>query len=195
MPFRYHARRVLLASALGLTLTATLAACSSSASSSSTPAPGSSAVSATSAAAASSPASSSAAASSSASSPATSGGGSATAIADIKANWVKFFSSSTPDSERVALLQNGPTFAAAIKSFASSPLASAVSSKVDSVALTSATQAAVKYEITAAGTAVPGGSGTAVRQDGTWKVGDDVFCGLLKEGAPLLGITVPAACK
>jgi hypothetical protein len=40
-----------------------------------------------------------------------------------------------------------------------------------------------------------GATGTAVLQDGTWKVGDDVFCGLLKEGAPILNITLPAACK
>jgi hypothetical protein len=70
-----------------------------------------------------------------------------------------------------------------------------VTSKVDSVSLTSATRAAVKYDLTAAGTSVASGqSGTAVLQDGTWKVGDDVFCGLLKEGASLMGMTMPAAC-
>jgi len=54
----------------------------------------------------------------------------------------------------------------------------------------------VKYDITAAGQSVASGqSGTAVLQNGTWKVGDDVFCGLLKQGATLLGITLPAACK
>ena len=80
--------------------------------------------------------------------------------------------------------------------FAASPLASAVSSKVDSVTLTSATQASVKYDLTAAGATVANGqTGTAVLQDGTWKVGDDVFCGLLKEGASLMNITVPAACN
>lgn len=185
MPFRYPARRILLAPALGLTLTAALAACSSSASTSSSAATASTAAS--SAPAASAPAGSSA--------PAASGGGSAATIAQIKANWVKFFSSSTPNSERVALLQNGQTFASAIKSFASSPLASQVTSKVDSVSLTSATQAAVKYDLTAAGTSVASGqTGTAVLQAGTWKVGDDVFCGLLKQGASLLGVTVPAAC-
>jgi len=188
MPFRCQARRIFLAPALGLTLAAALAACSSSSSSSSSSAttPTSSTTAASSAAAT---AASSAAASAS-------GGGSATAIAQIKANWVKFFNSSTPNSERVALLQNGSTFASAIKSFSASPLASAVTSKVESVNLTSATQASVKYDLTAAGITVASGqTGTAVLQDGTWKVGDDIFCGLLKEGAPVLGITLPAACK
>jgi hypothetical protein len=64
------------------------------------------------------------------------------------------------------------------------------------VTLTSATKATVKYDLTAAGTSVASGqSGTAVLQGGTWKVGDDVFCGLLKEAAPLMNITVPAACN
>jgi hypothetical protein len=71
-----------------------------------------------------------------------------------------------------------------------------VSSKVDSVTLDSATKATVKYDLTAAGQTVASGqTGTAVLENGTWKVGDDIFCGLLKEGAALLNITVPAACN
>jgi hypothetical protein len=187
MPFRHPARRILLAPALALTLPLALAACSSSGpSSSASTSPATTSASAT----ASTPA---------ASAPATSSGGSVgndTAITEIKANWVKFFSSSTPNSERVALLENGQSFTAAIKSFSASPLAAAVTSKVDSVKLSSATQAAVKYDLTAAGTSVASGqSGTAVLQSGVWKVGDDVFCGLLKQGATLMGMTVPAACK
>jgi chitodextrinase len=122
-------------------------------------------------------------------------GGSAAAIAEIKANWAKFFSSSTPNSERVALLENGSQFSSAISSFAASPLAAAVTSKVDSVKLTSSTQASVTYDLTAAGATVASGQkGTSVLQDGTWRVGDDIFCGLLKEGASILNIKVPAAC-
>jgi hypothetical protein len=190
MPFRHQARRVFLAPAVAVAVALALAltACSSSG-------PGSS--SATSQAA--TPASTAASSAPAASTPATNGGGSVgnvTAITEIKANWVKFFSSSTPNSERVALLENGQSFTAAIKSFSASPLAAAVTSKVDSVKLSSATQAAVKYDLTAAGTSVASGqSGTAVLQSGVWKVGDDVFCGLLKQGATLMGITVPAACK
>ena len=168
-------RRIYLASALGLVLVAATSACSSGgSSSSSTSAPATSA-------------------SSSASSTATS---SSSAVAAITSDWTKFFSSTTSNSERVNLLQNGSEFSTAITAFAKSPLASAVTSKVDSVTLTSSTTANVKYDLTAAGTTVASGqTGTAVLQDGTWKVGDDVFCGLLKEGASLIGIAVPAACS
>lgn len=183
MPFRHKARRIYLVPTAGLTLAVALAACSSSSSSSSS----SPASTAASTAASSAPASASA-------STATTSGGSAADVAAIKANWIKFFSPSTPNSERVALLQNGQIFSSAIKSFSSSPLASAVTTKVNSVTLTSATQANVKYDIGAAGQSTAS-TGTAVLQNGVWKVGDDVFCGLLKEGAPLLGMTVPAACK
>jgi hypothetical protein len=86
-------------------------------------------------------------------------------------------------------------FASAIKSFSSSPLAADVTSTVDSVTFNSTTKAAVKYDLTAATVSVAKGqTGTAVLQNGTWKVGDDVFCGLLKQGATLMGIKVPAAC-
>jgi hypothetical protein len=95
------------------------------------------------------------------------------------------------------LLQNGSQFSSAISAFASSPLAAAVTSKVDSVTLTSSTQARVKYDLSAMGTTVASGaSGTSVLQDGTWKVGDDVFCGLLTEAKSAgLTIPVPSACS
>jgi hypothetical protein len=69
---------------------------------------------------------------------------------------------------------------------------------VDSVTLSSATQAKVKYDLSALGqTVANGASGTAVLQDGTWKVGDDVFCGLLSEAksAGVLSVPLPAACS
>jgi hypothetical protein len=183
MRFRHSARRIFIAPALGLALAAAVAACSSGGSSTSTTPP------------ATSPATTPATNTSSAT-PATGSSGSAAAIAAIKANWAAFFSSSTPDSKRVELLQNGQTFASAVSAFSKSPLASAVSAKVDSVTVTSPTQATVKYDLTAAGTSVASGAtGNAVLQDGTWKVGDGSFCGLLQEGSSILSIPVPAACK
>jgi len=180
------ARRFYLAPALGLMLVTAMAACSSGSSSSSATTPST---------AASTPASTAASAAAS-SSPAASGG-SSSAEAEISTNWNKFFSSSTPNSERVQLLENGSQFSSAISAFAASPLAAAVTSKVDSVSLTSASEAKVKYDLSAMGTTVASGaSGTAVLQNGTWKVGDDVFCGLLTE-AKSAGITipVPSACS
>lgn len=188
MRYNPMARRVYLAPALGLVLVTAMSACSSSSSSSSSTASAASTAPST-------PASSSASAPASSASPAA-GGGSAAAIAQIKTNWQAFFNSATPNSKRLTLLQNGSEFSSAVKSFASSPLASAVSSKVDSVTLTSATKAAVKYDLTAGGVSVASNqAGTAVLQDGVWKVGDDVFCGLLKQGSALLNIAVPSACN
>jgi hypothetical protein len=180
MRFRHSARRIFMAPTLGLALVAAVAACSSSGSSTtSTPPPTSPSTT--------TPASNS-------SSPSTGSGGSA--VSKIKANWEEFFSSSTPNSKRIELLQDGSTFASAVNAFSASPLAAAVSSKVDSVSVTSSTQATVKYDLTAGGTSVESGAtGTAVLQNGVWKVGDDVFCGLLKEGASLLNIKVPSACN
>ena len=117
-------------------------------------------------------------------------------MAEITTNWNTFFNSSTPNSKRVQLLENGEQFASAIAAFSSSPLASAVSSKVDAVQLTSSTKATVKYDLSAMGSTVASGAtGTSVLQNGIWKVGDEVFCGLLKQGAPVLNIKVPAACN
>ena len=178
---RFHYSRVhrfYLAPALGLVFALAITACSSSGSSSS-----STATSAPAATTSAATASSSAAA-----------GGSA--VTQITANWEAFFNPATPNSKRVQLLENGSEFASAISAFSASPLAQSVSSKVDSVSLTSATKANVKYDLTAAGTSVATGqTGTSVLQDGVWKVGDEVFCGLLKQGASLLNISVPAACN
>jgi hypothetical protein len=172
--FHHTARRIFLAPALGLALAAAITACSGGSSSSSSATPASSAT-----------------ASSSASS-----SGSASARAAITTNWEAFFSSSTPDSKRVQLLQNGQDFASAVKSFSSSPLASAVSAKVTSVTVTSPTQASVTYDLTAAGQSVASGTtGVAVLETGVWKVGDASFCGLLKEGSSILNIPLPSACK
>jgi hypothetical protein len=178
-----YARRVYLAPALGLVLVTTMSACSSSSSSSSSPAT-------------SAPASSSAPASAAASSPAASGG-SSSAVSEITTNWNTFFNPATPNSKRVELLENGEQFSAAINSLSSTPLASGLSSKVDSVSVTSATKATVKYDLSALGqTVATNATGTSVLQDGTWKVGDDVFCGLLTQAKSAgLTIPVPSACS
>jgi hypothetical protein len=179
---RFH--RVFLVPALGLVLTAATAACSSSSSST-----------ATGVSSAPSTSSSVAAPTTSAPSGSASSGTSET-VSTITSNWEAFFSSSTSESKRLALLQNVQTFGSAVKEFAASPLASAVSAKVDSVKVNSPTQATVTYDLTAAGTSVAKGTtGDAVLQAGTWKVTDQSFCGLLKEGSSFLNIKLPAACS
>jgi hypothetical protein len=175
------ARRIILAPVLGLALALAVAACSSSSSSSSS-----------SAAASSAPASSAPASSAPASSAPASSGNSA-AAAQITANWEKFFNSSTPLSQRVALLQNGSRFSSAIESFSQLPLANGIGAKVTGVTVTSATMATVTYSIVSGSTTLLGGQrGTAVYQGGTWKVGDASLCNLFKL---IPGGSVPAACS
>jgi hypothetical protein len=112
-------------------------------------------------------------------------------VAQITANWEKFFNSSTPNSERVTLLQNGSAFAGAITGLAS--LVSNLGAKVTNVTLTSATTATVTYDLTSGGSNLLNNqTGTAVLQDGVWKVGDASLCGLIKL---VPGGAVPSACS
>ena len=170
------ARRIILAPALALALALAVAACSSSSSSSS--------FSSSSAPASSAPASSA---------PASSASGSSAAVAEITANWEKFFNFGTPTSERVALLQNGSAFSSAISALSKIPLASGIGAKVTSVTVNSATSATVNYNlVSGSSTLLSGQTGKAVYEDGTWKVGDASLCGLFKL---VPGGTVPAACN
>jgi hypothetical protein len=161
-------RRV-MAAALGLALAATVAACSSgsntgSTSSSSPPAAASS--------------TSSPAATGSPAAPSSSGSGT---TAQVTANWQAFFNGQTPAAKKISLLQNGQKFAALIKAQAGSAQASTSGAKVAAVTVNSATSATVRYDITVSGSPVLSNqTGTAVYQDGTWKVGDVSFCQLLK---------------
>jgi len=171
MGFTALARRAVLAPALALALAAAVAACSSSSSSSSS---------------SSAPAASAAASSSAPAATNTSG-----AVAQITANWEKFFASSTPVSEKVTLLQNGSVFSGAISGLTS--LVSGLGAKVTGVTLNSPTSATVTYNLTAAGSSLLSGqTGTAVYEDGVWKVGDASLCGLLKL---VPGGSEPAACS
>jgi len=175
MRFPLVARQIILAPALAVALALAVAACSSSSSPSGSSAP-----------AASAPASSAPASSAPASSLNT-----ATAAAEITANWEKFFNASTPTSERAALLQNGSAFAGAIGSL--SHLVSGLGAKVTAVTVTSPTTATVTYNLTAGGsTLLSGQTGTAVYEDGVWKVSDTSLCGLLKL---VPGGSTPAACS
>jgi hypothetical protein len=178
--------RWITALALGPALAVAVAACSSSSSTSAATGPSSSAASAP----ASAPAASAPAGSPSA--PASSSGSGA--VAQITANWEKFFSASTSASQKAVLLQNGSTFASAISAFTQLPLASGIGAKVTKVVLNSSTKATVTYNITSSGgtSLLSGQTGTSVYQDGSWKVGDASLCGLFKL---IPGGSVPAACS
>jgi hypothetical protein len=171
---------MLLASALAVT------ACSSSGSTpSATPSSRSAAPSAT--------ATPSASATPSAAAEPTSG---AAAEQAITANWTAFFDPKTSAAEKTSLVQNGSQFASVLAAQASNPQGAAASAKVTKVTLVSSSQAQVSYDILLSGTPVLSNQkGEAVYQDGTWKVGDASFCGLLTLEAGGKTSALPAACK
>jgi hypothetical protein len=112
------------------------------------------------------------------------------AQAQIRNAYVKFFSSKTDVSEKAKLLENGEQFKPVIQAFASNPLASNVSATVSSVTLEGKNKAKVVYVVKFAGASLPKQTGTAVRENGTWKVGNASLCKLIA-----LGGTTPSACK
>ena len=123
----------------------------------------------------------------------TSGAG---AIAAIKANWVTFLTASTPSARRIQLLQDGQLFATAIKALAASPFAATSSASGSKVSLTSASQAAVTYDVLVSGAPIlKNRAGVAVYQNGLWKVGYQSFCGLLilENAGKTTGL--PSVCK
>ena len=186
MPVHQIARRGLLVPALGLALAATMTACSSSSSSSSSvaAAPSSAPASPTPVATTAAPSPSA-----TASKQATSG---AAAAAAIKQDWVTFFNPKTSVAAKEAILENGSKYEALLKSQASNPTAATASASVQSVKITSPTGATIDYTILVSGSPVlKGQKGTAVYQDGTWKVSKTSFCGL---AALENGGKAPAVC-
>ncbi|HJQ74619.1 MAG TPA: hypothetical protein VJ814_07025 [Gaiellaceae bacterium] len=118
------------------------------------------------------------------------GGGKSSDSAQITSAYEKFFSGKTSLSDRVALLQNGPQFKPVVQAFASNPLAKNVSASVSSVTLQGSNRAKVVYTVKLGGAALPQQTGTAVRENGTWKVGDASICKLVA-----LGGSTPSVCK
>ena len=116
--------------------------------------------------------------------------GDAAAKAQIKSAYEKFFSGQSSVSERAAVLQNGSRFKPVIQAFASNPLAKNVNVTVSSVTLQGADKATVVYTVKLGSAGLPKQNGTAVRQNGTWKVGYASLCRLVA----LQGST-PSACK
>jgi hypothetical protein len=132
-------------------------------------------------------------------SPTSTGSASSGTTADEKAittNWTAFFNPKTPVAQRVKLLQDGSAFASVIQSQAGSALAGSASAQVTKVTVITTSEAAVTYNVLLAGTpALKNQAGTAVYQDGTWKVGVASFCGLLslENGGKSSGL--PSVCK
>jgi hypothetical protein len=116
--------------------------------------------------------------------------GDAAAKAQIKSAYEQFFSGQSSVSDRAAVLQNGSKFKSVIQAFASNPLAKNVNVTVSSVTLQGADKAKVIYTVKLGSAGLPKQNGTAVRQNGAWKVGYASLCRLVA----LQGST-PSACK
>ena len=103
------------------------------------------------------------------------------AQAQITTNWEAFFAGTTPASRKIALVQDGSSFAEVIRGQASSPMAKSVAAKVSKVTVAaSKTTATVVYSVTIGGkAALANQEGEAVLQGKTWKVGVQSFCTLL----------------
>jgi len=189
MRFQLLARQIAVP-ALGLALAATVAACSSSGSSSSAAGSPSASAPTSSSAPAGSP---SAVTSSQPASSSTPTVADSASMAQIITNWEAFFNGKTDAAKKISLLQNGEKFSAIIKAQAGSGLASSAGAKVTAVKMNTATSATVSYNITLSGaTALANQTGTAVYEDGMWKVGDVSFCQLLKLEN---GGKAPSACN
>jgi hypothetical protein len=114
----------------------------------------------------------------------------------ITANWTAFFDPKTSVAQRVKLLQDGSAFASVIQSQAGSALAGSASAQVTKVTVITTSEAAVTYNVLLAGTpALKNQAGTAVYEDGTWKVGVASFCGLLTLENAGKTSGLPAVCK
>ena len=106
----------------------------------------------------------------------TSGSG---AVAAIKANWESFFNGKTSAATKISLVENGQKFASVINNQEGSPQSQSATSMVTGVTITSPTKATVKYNIGMSGASLDGQTGTAVYENGVWKVADVSFCQLL----------------
>ncbi len=118
------------------------------------------------------------------------GGGGNSDAAQVKAVWTKFFSSSTPASQKAWMLQDGARFRPVILSLASNPLAKQLSAKVSSVTLEGANKAKVVFSIYLGNTAaLSNQTGYAFKENGKWLVGYLGLCKLVS-----LAGTTPPAC-
>ncbi|MFF8675451.1 hypothetical protein [Streptomyces sp. NPDC015242] len=125
------------------------------------------------------------------SAPATAPADRAAAEAEIKQNWQTFFDPKTSTEDKQAVLENGDRMGPVLRAFSGDERGGQVQARVTKVEFTSATEATVTYTLTLKGaTALPDASGTAVEQQGTWKVSVKTLCSLVQmsgNGSPVPG--------
>jgi hypothetical protein len=98
----------------------------------------------------------------------------------IAAAFVMFFDGTRPASDRIALLESGEQYAQDLETLASSPAGTKISVSISSISLASPTEADVKYSLLVDGQPMlTDQTGTAVLQNGEWKVAATTFQSLL----------------
>ncbi|MCX5608765.1 MULTISPECIES: hypothetical protein [unclassified Streptomyces] len=104
----------------------------------------------------------------------------AAARAQVEKNWTTFFDSKVSVEEKVKVLENGELLELLLDGFAGNSDAALSSAKVTDVVFDSATEAQVTYDLLVRGVPVlPGSKGTAVLEDGVWKVSTETLCSLV----------------
>ncbi|KOG43490.1 hypothetical protein [Streptomyces resistomycificus] len=105
----------------------------------------------------------------------------AAAEQEVKENWRKFFDPKTSTEDKQAVLENGEQMGPVLEAFSGDERGGQVQAEVTKVAFTSATAADVTYTLLLNGaTALPDAAGTAVEEDGTWKVSVNTLCALVQ---------------
>ncbi|GHH18262.1 hypothetical protein GCM10018780_62430 [Streptomyces lanatus] len=100
---------------------------------------------------------------------------------EIRQNWQKFFDPKTTTEDKQTVLENGEQMAPVLQAFSGDERGGQVQAKVSKVEFTSPTEANVTYDLTLKGaTALPNAAGTAIEQDGTWKVSAKTLCALVQ---------------
>ncbi|MEV8035955.1 hypothetical protein [Streptomyces sp. NPDC086182] len=116
----------------------------------------------------------------------------AAARTEIKQNWEKFFDPAVSAKEKQAVLENGDRMAQVLQGFNGDQRGQQVMAKVEKIEFTSPTSADVTYSLILKGaTALPGASGTAVEQNGTWKVSVNTLCALVQLSGNASSSAVP----
>ncbi|MFR0356458.1 hypothetical protein [Streptomyces sediminimaris] len=104
----------------------------------------------------------------------------AAATKEIRQNWKTFFDPATSTRDKQAVLENGDRMGPVMRAFGGDQRGGEVQATVTKVEFTSPTRANVTYDLTLKGaTALPNASGTAVEQNGTWKVSVNTLCALV----------------
>lgn len=104
----------------------------------------------------------------------------AAAEKEVTRNWERFFDPAVSQDEKTKVLEDGERLRPLLKAFNGDERGEQVRADVSKVDFTSAREADVAYALTLKGaTALPDAQGTAVEQDGDWKVSVKTLCALV----------------